>query len=293
MSYLSHDVLVPNQSVHLGPFSVVQARGEICNPTRSAVRALHILELLASAERPLRAVEIAGPLGLSPSSANLLLKAMVDSAYLIFDSSSKRYFPAPRVAKLGVPVTDHYFGAGTIDRLMGVVQEELEPVSIMVTLSTCQGAYMQMLDSVRSPRRAGKVSPYLPKPRATAVEPLVGVRIPLFGSAIGAAWLAAQNERRIRAAIKLCRRELGRAAEEPDAILESVRRVAKQGHAFGGISAHDEVRGLAVALPISRDGIVLVLGTCGQKDEMETRRDQIAETLTRNIGSLLGGDMHP
>ncbi|TAL02217.1 MAG: hypothetical protein EPO08_07525 [Rhodospirillaceae bacterium] len=278
MSYRSHDVWVPNKSVTLSPFAVFRDRGQIYNAATSAVRALHILELLASAERPLRAVEIAVAMGLSPSSANRLLKTMVDSAYLIFDPGTKRYHVSPRVTKFGSALADNYFGSGLIDRLMRSAHLTLGE---MITLSTSQGSFMQLIDLVRPPQPARRA-------RLVPVDSGIGMRIPLFGSCTGAAWLSSQSEKTIRASVRLCRRELGREANDVGPILERVKRVAEQGYAFGGVSAHDDMRGLAVPLPPCPNGVVLVLGAVGPSREMEKKRESIADLLKQEVDQFLG-----
>jgi DNA-binding IclR family transcriptional regulator len=273
MLYVSHDILVPNTSVSLSPFARIRDRGHICNPAVSAVRALHVIELLTSTKMPMRAVEIAGPMALSPSSANQLLKTMVDAGYLIFDPISKRYYPSPRIAKLGGSLSDTYFGPGFLDGLMRAAHTELEQ---FVGLSVSQGSFMQIIDCLRTPD-----SPCYAEFSSVhaAVDAAIGLQIPMFGSCTGAAWLSVQSDETVRACLKLCRRELGEKANDVDAILARVRDVTTRGYAYGGVSANDNVRGLAVPLPPSPHGIVLVLGTIGLPAEMEQRREEIARQL--------------
>src|SRR3546814_9478802 len=69
------------------------------NLSRSATRALDVLDYMAALGRPLRAVEVASGMELNPSSANQLLKTMADSGYLIFDPRLKLYHPSPRLSR--------------------------------------------------------------------------------------------------------------------------------------------------------------------------------------------------
>jgi DNA-binding IclR family transcriptional regulator len=109
------------------------------------------------------------------------------------------------------------------------------------------------------------------------------MRIPLFGSSIGAAWLSTQTEETIRASVKLSRRELGKKANDVDAILEQVRRVAQRGYACGGISENGRFSGVTVPLPASPDGIVLVIGTAGPSDEIDARREELAASIKDTV----------
>jgi DNA-binding IclR family transcriptional regulator len=277
--YLSYDVLEPERSVRLSPFAVLRDSGQLCDTVKSAVRALSILDLLVGEGRPLRGVEVANALNLSPSSANQLLKTLVDTAYLVFDPVSKRYSPSPRMGRLGAAVAHDYFGCGAVEALMRAV---VDATGVRVTLCASQGGYMQLLDAV---------SPAEPPPKALEanfpVASSAGVRIPMFGSTVGAAWLSVQDERTVHAAIRLCRRELGKAADDVGGIMERVRRVRRQGFAFGGISADDAIRSLGVALPPSRNGVVLVLGASGATEEMEARRDEIVGVIREKVAELL------
>jgi DNA-binding IclR family transcriptional regulator len=121
------------------------------------------------------------------------------------------------------------------------------------------------------------------------LDPGIGFRSPLFGSCIGAAWLSAQNEQKIRASIRLCRRELGREADNPAKIFERIRRVKEQGYAFGGLTEDDMVRTIAVPLPPCPNGIVLVVGTVGAASEFETQRQDIVKLLKDTIRTHLKG----
>ncbi len=273
MRYLSHDFWKPEQTVTLSPFAALRDQGECYTGVKSAVRVLDILEHLTTAARPLRAVEIAASLSLSPSSANQLLKTMVDSAYLIFDPVSKRYCPSPRVARLGADVADDYFGSGVLEALMTAVHRA---VGKPVTLSTSQGAFMQLFETI-------KAGPDIYKQTFFRAHRGVASRVPLFGSSIGGAWLSTQDDKAITAAIRLCRRELGTEANDIDAILERIERIRKQGYSFGGISADDGIRALAVPLPPARNGVVLVIGTSGVKAEMEAHREDIFRIVREKI----------
>jgi DNA-binding IclR family transcriptional regulator len=278
---LSHDILEPHKTVNLNPFAVTRQRGEIDSVVKSAVRALHTLELLATAQGPLRAIDIARALNLSPSSANQLLKTMVDFAYLIFDPISKSYYPSPRIINLGASLSYNYFGFDTLEHLTRTIYDATGHAH-NVLLATSQGAFMQILDVHR-----GQDQPA--KSRAGALDSGIGFRSPLFGSCIGAAWLSAQNEQKIRASIRLCRRELGREADNTAKIFERVRRVKEQGYAFGGLTEDDLVRTIAVPLPPCPNGIVLVVGIVGAASEFEIQRQDIVRLLKDTIRTHLKG----
>lgn len=260
MPHLSHDILVPDRTVSLSPLAVYREPGHIGDSPKSAIRALQILELLAASDTPLRAIRIAGPLGISPSSANQLLKAMVDWGYLIFDPVAKLYAASPRMAKIADPVSGEYFGPGALDGLMRSVRELFDG---WIYLSASQGAYMQIVDA-------------LPPSGEPLESPVVGFQVALFGTCTGAAWLSSQSAERIAASIRLCRRDLGRQADDAEALVARMHALREQGYAFGGMSSDDRSRGIGITLPPTRNGIVLVLTMYGARAAMEARRDALA-----------------
>jgi DNA-binding IclR family transcriptional regulator len=276
LSVLSHDVWTPNETVNLSPFARVRERGEIGNVAKSAIRALDIVELLARAGKPLRAIEIAGALGLSPSSAHQLLKSMMDSAWLVFDPLTKRYHASLRAANAGGALTDSYFGHAAFGRLVAAVHHSLDRT---LTVNASQGSFMQILDLFEP---AG--APHGVRERR---QESIGLRVPIFGSCTGAAWLSAQSDATVLATARLCRRALGEQKGDTAQIIELVRRVREQGYAFGGLSADDSRRAIALPLPPTRDGLVLVISVSGPADEVQEDREAIAGTLKDHIVACL------
>ncbi len=269
----SHNIWQPGATVTLSPFARVREPGEIGQTAKSATRALDIVELLAREGRPLRAIEIAAALELSPSSAHQLLKTMADSAWLLFDPFTKRYHGSPRAARLG----GLWFDQAAIARIAGTVHDAL---GLRLVICAAQGASIQIVDMFDPPA--------IGRRRAGPGRDTLGVRVPIFGTTTGAAWLSAQSDPTVLATARLCRRELGPLADDPDRILDLVRRVREQGHAFGGISADGAIRAVSIPLPPNRDGIVLVASITAAAEVMEERQAEIAGVLREAIHRELG-----
>lgn len=264
------------KTTKLNPFAGVRERGGLCNIAKSAVRALDILEIVAHAAQPPRAVEITRALSLSPSSANQVLKTMVDSGYLIFDATTKSYDLSPRLMHLGTALSARYFGPDSIDRLMHAVKCACEG---NVMLAASQGAFMQVLDicdlhAQDAPRDFERS--------------MLGAQVPIFGTCTGAAWLSSQKDETILKTIQKCRRDLGKRASDIDGIMESIRRVRRQGYAFGGLMADDGVWSVAVALPPTANGTVLVLAVAGPERVIDGKKAEIAALIREQIRIHLG-----
>lgn len=265
MRYVTYNVLVPDETVQLSPFGIWRDPGD--EGPKSAIRTLQIIELMANSDQALRAIDVARALALSPSSCNYLLKSMMDWGYLIFDAETKRYFPSPRMARLGVQIDGSYFGPRVLDGLMQAARRRLD---VSVSISACQGTFMQVVDHLLIPGRE------IASDEHASVSG-VGLQVPLIGSGVGAAWLSSQSEETISAALRLCRRDLNWQHCDEASFRRRLCAIRRQGYSFGGMSAGGEVRSLSVPLPPAANGIVLVMCLNTYGAEMEARKDEIAE----------------
>ncbi|HEY3695206.1 IclR family transcriptional regulator [Phenylobacterium sp.] len=263
----SHNIVGRGQSIHLPPASRVRRPGDRRSLSRSATRALDVLELFGSVRRPLRAVDIAQALGLHASTTDQLLKTMVDSAHLVFEAGSKRYAPSPRLVRFGMWLTEGFFGDDRIRRVLEAVHDGSDEV---VTLSTRNDLFMQILDTV--------------EPRGDCLTAERGLRAPLFGTAIGGACLAGLSDAEIGGLIERARIP---AAEAPT-LLAGVQRIRETGYAFGGISVDDANRSIAMALPTPPAGVRLVLGLAGPAKRIQPNRVQLAALMRRCIDRWIG-----
>ena len=237
--------------------------------SRSAARALDILEALGEARTPLRAMDIARILDLTPSTTNQLLKTMVDSAHLLFDARTKTYRPSPRLAAIGAWVTEMYGATGGMADLVRDLQAQ---TGLVVTLTTPNDLFMQVIDSA-SPD--GQVTRR-------------GLQVSLFGSAIGSAYLSTLSEREIR---RLADRARISEAELP-AILESVAAIRASGRADGPMS-DSEIWSIAVPLPEQGLHLQAVLGVAGPADVVRERTSEYFALMQAAIARWLTASEAP
>lgn len=221
--------------------------------SRSATRALDVLELFGHARRPLRAVEIGAALSLHPSTVSQLLKTMVDSAHLVFDARAKRYFPSLRLAGFGGWIADVY-GAG--EAVRGLIIDVQSRVGNIVTLATPNDLFMQLLD-LEGRARDGQI-------------PERGLSVALFGSALGGAYLSTLDDEE---AIRLAARALIPPAQRAT-VLRTLAEIRRTGFADG--PSHDGTTwSIAIPLPDHFGPVPLVLGFAGPADEVAERREAI------------------
>lgn len=254
------------------PRSATEAPTGKRNLSKSATRALDILEYFAMVGRPLRAIEISQVFDLQTSSADQLLKTMVDSAYLMFDASLKLYYPSPRLVNFGVWLSTNYFGE---DRIFRLIRSAHFITGEIVTLSVRCGSSMQIVDIVESAEQNTSVKK--------------GHRVPIIGSIIGIAFLSAHDD---KDAIRI----LNQAAKDKDEKLsvaelrqrlDAVQTCRIKGYVAGPSISESKPWSLALPLPKSPHGITMVLGLAGEIDSLRPRESELVASLKNMIAQLL------
>lgn len=247
----------------------VKRPGERRSSSRSAARALDVLEAFGEARRALRAVEIARMLDLTPSTANQLLKTMVDSAHLLFDARTKTYQPSPRLVPISAWIAETY---GVGGRLSDLVQDVQARTGFVTTVTTHNDLFMQVID-LAGPEGGGGER---------------GLQISLFGSAIGSAFLATLDEAEVR--------RLADRARVPDtelpAIFETLAAIRDCGHSAGP-SADEASWSVALPLPASVLQGRAVLGLAGPARQIRPQVAALHALLQEAIARWIVADGTP
>jgi DNA-binding IclR family transcriptional regulator len=224
--------------------------------SRSATRALDVLELFGEARRELRAVEIASSLDISRSSANQLLKTMVDSAHLVFSARNKSYLPSPRLTAFGSWMTEIYGSAGPLHDLVATVRAR---TGMLITLTTPNDLMMQVIDL------AGAEGQLTER----------GVRVPMFGTVTGSAYLASLDDAEVR--------RIAYRARIPESDLPAIQEALDQIRAVG-LADGQHLNGswtLAIKLPLA--GVPCVLAVNGPATEVQPKVAHFSEILREAV----------
>lgn len=242
----------------------VKRPGDRRSLSRSATRALDVLECFGTEQRWLRAIEIARKLGLQGSTANQLLKTMVDSAHLVFDARTKTYYPSPRMVGFAGLMTRAFGPVDTLRMLMTDLQSRTQ---LSISLTTPNGLFMQILRMEMPPGRNTER----------------GLQIGLFGSAVGSAYIASLPDREIEEL-------LIRAGLDPRALpamLEMARKVREDGYA-DGTGPDETFWTVAMAIPAGLYPVPMILAAAGDKDEVKARSAELKGILSAAIAHWLG-----
>ena len=236
----------------------VKRPSEKRSSSSSATRALDVLEFFGNERRPLRAVDICRALAMSPSTADQILKTMVDSGHLVFDARGKTYRPSPRLAGFSSFMVETY---GTENRLHRLVRDLHQRVGMIVTLTTPNDLFMQVLDLAADSEHSTER----------------GLQIAMFGSSIGSAYLSTLAETDL---VHLAYR--ARVPAEAMATLRTdLAQIRHDGCADGPSGAG--IWSLAIPLPHDIGELPLVLGLAGTEGRV---RPSLA-TLIREMHSAI------
>ena len=239
----------------------VRRPGERRSLSRSATRALDVLEQFGEVRRPLRAIELSKALALHPSSMNQLLKTMVDSAHLTFDAHLKTYLPSPRLVQFSAWMRSCYGGNEQFRDLLRSLNEASAEV---VTLTTPNDLYMQVLDVVGA--------------QLTDEAAERGLRVSIFGSATGAAYLATLPRTEIS---RLVARARVRVDEVPS-LLAQVAKVRATGLAEGP-SVGGQYWSIAMPLPQESSLAPLIVGLAGPIVRMRQNLHRLRQVLRGTV----------
>lgn len=246
----------------------------ISEGVKSARRVLEILELFDRRKSPLSVQDVIDDLGYPQSSASLILRTMTAMGYLYYDGSDRVYKLSPRVALLGMWLSESLFHDGRISMLMQDVSERTGQTVMLGIESRLRVQYVHIVE--------GK--------GAIRLHLTPGLMRGLACCSIGLIFLSDRTNREIRRLMQKL------VAEDPrsmpmsyDELLEKVQRVRRQGYAISANLSAEGVGSISIKLPavISGRPICIAVGctdTILFRDEM-----RFAEILRKTVAQYFGG----
>ncbi len=238
---------------------------------KSAARALDILEVFAQRREPLSATELGTCLGYPKSSLSVLLRSLVTQGYLSVSARDQAYFPTLKVARLGDWVVAALIGS---ERLLDSLAEIRSATSETVTLTAPINLQMRCLHALIGTQ-----------PISLQVEE--GVRLPMMGTAVGAAWLSSLPAAEAEALLLQWRKQESAGAGDVARVRVEVEIARERGYA----TAYDAVlpdTG-AVAMPIWTTGSkeALVVGVAGLSSRIHAQEKAVARKMQKLLSSYL------
>ena len=238
---------------------------------KSADRAMAILELFRDIRRPATARELADVLEMPRSSTNVLLRSLIGGGYLRYDEIRASYFPTLRVFQLGSWLMDGFFNHPRIDAAMrGLSAATRETICLWVQVGTVATA----VSVIKSPQAI-----------ALAMKP--GESAPIFGSAVGLAFLAAMPVEEVGLLHERWLKTLSREQRDGSKDLVSkVEQVRKRGTSVGYDFWLEDAGAVARAFIHPALGETAVLAIGGPIFRIRRNERLILEALEKSLNEL-------
>ena len=251
------------------------------NPTTSstALKALRVLEIVATSYQPMSLSDVAEMVGTDKSTAYRMLSTLLEAGYLVRDDSTKRY----RMSYKVVSLSRNLLAENEVFQLSREILER-------VTAKTRETVHLCVLD--------GSETVLVQKVKGTqlvAVDFQIGDRSPLHCTSIGKALLSYQDVRYIEAVIAAGLVPRARnTITDPNLFRAELHRVRAQGYAIDDHEFENTMRCIAVPI-FERDGRVQmgisISGpdsrfTMDKLEELQAPLLQAAWELSERLGGI-------
>ncbi len=241
---------------------------------KSAERVLRLLELFSVERTPLSAADISRRLGWPKSSANVLLRSLVNLDYLTLESNTLEYFPSPKVTHLGDWIP-HSLLAG--DDVLRHLEELHDRTGETVTISM-QNGFEMMFVSV------------LPGTFPISLTMREGFSTSIFNTSVGVAFLATEPDDAVRRLVQRANRRRAPLGKRIDVnkVLQEVYMARERSFAVAYERVFPDTGAISLALPASPGGRRLVVGVGGLAARIRRSEQQIVDTIRRCFSIRVG-----
>lgn len=239
------------------------------NVVKSVARVLEVLEFFAQQRKPMSGIQICRALNYPKSSANAILKSLVELGYLALNPDNLKYFPSLRVTYLGDWVPGQLLGVIETTKLLESLHEATNET---VTLSMQNGFHMQFIR-------------VLPGTFPISLRVSEGFMAPIFGTAVGAAYLSTISDQAIRSLYERAgmRGALKGQAASLETVMADVVAARKDGCARGYDRILPDTGAIAAPLMIHAHDQHLVVGIGGLSARIHRSEDDLMKNLKRII----------
>jgi DNA-binding IclR family transcriptional regulator len=232
----------------------------------TALKALHVLEVVAAEPRPLGLAEVARAAGMDKSLTHRMLATLVHAGYVHQDPETRRYTMSYRV----VTLSRNLLAENEVVRL---ARQTLERVAA----ATQEGVHLEVLDGTET-----VLVQHVKGSQLVAVDFQVGDRSQLHSTSIGKVLLAFQDEAVIDAVIAAGLPAFtANTITEPRALRRELRSIRERGYAIDDAETYENMR--CISVPVFERDVPVRMGiSCSGPDSRYT-----LEYLERLRGPLL------
>jgi len=248
----------------------------LAHPSKAKIarRVVEILEYFAEGNTGIVVADIVSAYNWPQSSTSELLGALTDMGLLHRDRNSRRFYPTPRLAALGVAGQPDYIANG---RLFAFMDRLAQASRQSVVLLGMLGTNLQIF----------RVAPGV---ASNAIAMSCGAVCPLSSSAAGQLLLSTMGEKKASEYLWRLKAEAG--AEQSFDLTEMSKKVANQGqlgHANGDAGFVHSAKVCAVLVPAESESYPLAVGVV-YADQTKIDPEALLETLRFGVGQSIASD---
>jgi IclR family KDG regulon transcriptional repressor len=230
------------------------------NKSKTALRALQVLEILAASKTPVPVADVANRIGADRSTAYRMLLTLIDAGYVDRDVGTRQYKLSYKVLSLTKFVLND-------ERVGELVTASLRSISEQ-TRETVHYCVRDRFESVLLYRVHGT--------QRVAIDFKIGDRSPLHCTSIGKVLLCHEDERFLEQVLARGLAQFARRTiVEPEVLRAELRRVRRQGYAYDEFEFADDMR--CVAVPVVGKGGVLQGGISLSGPSSRYTQDRLIE----------------
>lgn len=241
------------------------------------IKGLQVIELLAHSSTPLSLTEIARALNLTKSNVHRLLSALSDGNYVIRNPESGSYTASIRLWELGSAVLSKLDLRLHAAHLMESLAEQTDESVHLSIQDRDEVVYVHKVDS----------------PNPIRAYSQIGGRAPIHCVATGKAMLAFKSRESILWSTRHLQSYTASTITSPEAMLEEIERIRRQGYALNAGEWREEVHGIGVPIFDGTGQVIAAIGLSGPKDRftpehIETCADLLkhaAQDIMTSLGS--------
>jgi DNA-binding IclR family transcriptional regulator len=249
---------------------VPKLRKPDAQPIKSAMRTLALLEHFRRTKASAAVTEISDALGIPQSSTSMLLKSLVALNYLEYDAETRRFVPSYRVALLGDWIQRARFGD---ERITDIMEQLRADTGETVMLGQQTGSGLQYLHVLATAYRiqfmvhAGEIRP-------------------MSRTGLGQILLSCKSNSEIRAIVRR------NNADEPDvpahfretALIQEMEAIRQRGYSETKGRTTPGANTIGMLVRSSGKQSLLAIGIGGPFDRMDSKRQQVIDSLRRRLG---------
>lgn len=237
---------------------------------KSGMRVIEILEFFQQAQSPMTATVIGKELGYPKSSTSHLLHTLCEAGLLSFDAEGL-YMPTLKLTALGDWIPDVLFEHLPIDEMVRVIHDGTQETA---TFSIPNGVEMEFVSV-----QVGTLP--------IALNLTAGSKIPMFGTAVGTAFLASKTDDEIANLHRRASSEGSLFISHTDLsnAMREVRLTRKRGYAVAYDRVLSDTGAVSVAVKGLKSRRTVTLG-CGGLSSRIARNEEVIAKILLSAASL-------